>query len=366
MIRLRPKFWRKHRREMYANATTRDRKRNLFELLMLLLFLALSHTLAMVLLEDLTVWEAFWLTMTTMTTVGYGDTSATTPAGQMATVVLMYVFGIFLLAQIAGEFIDFRMDRRDRMRRGLWRWKMDNHIVIINTPDKDGDRYLQILVEQIRRSTSLEEYPILIFSPNYPDGLPSELASLGVVLKHGEPEGRVSLAEVDVEKAAFIVVLTVNASDYRSDSLTLDILDQLKQFNVPGHVIAECVQDENRTRLRAHGANAVLRPVRAYPELMVRAMAAPGTESILEDLFQHQGVHPRRYDVAIPDQNWGALASRLLVNGMGTPLGYLNLDNEIVTNPGVDNPIQGTALFILVNHDRVPSISDVSKVVDAV
>ena len=99
--------------------------------------------------------------------------------------------------------------------------------------------------------------------------------------------------------------MSEDTTDYRSDSLTLDVLDQLSFFEDKGYIIAECVQEANRKRLLERGANAVIRPVRAYPELMVRAMAAPGTEAILEDLFRHQGNHPRRYDIDFSENNWG-------------------------------------------------------------
>ena len=33
--------------------------------------------------------------------------------------VMMYEFGIFLLAQIAGEWIDYRFDRFERKRKGF-------------------------------------------------------------------------------------------------------------------------------------------------------------------------------------------------------------------------------------------------------
>jgi len=257
------------------------------------------------------------------------------------------------------------MDLQDKKRKGLLRWHMQDHILIVNTPDKDSSRYLQILVEQIRKSEGLEEYPIQIFSPNYPDGLPNELASLGVVLRNGRPEGDTGLDEVNVEDAAFIIVLAADSSDDRCDSLTLDILDQLRQFKLTGHVIAECVQEQNRDRLRSFGADAVLRPVRAYPELMVRAMAAPGTETILEDLFQHHGVHPHRYDIEIPSQPWGRLAARLVLDGIGTPLGYVDDNNKVVTNPIGEQVITGGALFLMVSHDRVPDGADVARCVAA-
>lgn len=352
MFKFTPLFWNR-KRHTYFNALTHDdRRRKLRDLLLLLLLAGVTHTGLIAWFEGLSLWDSFWLTMTTMTTVGYGDASAKTVGGQIGTIVLMYIFGIFLLAQIAGEWIDFRLDRRERMRKGLWRWNMQNHILILNTPDSDGERYLQIFIEQIRASTSLADYPIQIFSPRFPDGLPSSLARQGAVLHHAIPEGRGSLAEGDVASAAFVIVMAVDAQDFRSDSVTLDILDQLKAFQLSGHVIAECVLDENRERFRGHGADAVIRPVRAYPELMVRAMAAPGTEVILENLFQHDGVRPERYDIAFALQPWGQLAARVIEAGHGTPMGYVDADGNIVTNPVGNLEVEGNGLFLMVGHDR--------------
>ena len=305
----------------------------------------------MMVFEGFSFGDSIWLTMTTMTTVGYGDISAGTFYGRLATVALMYLFGIFLLAQIAGEWIDYRLDRKERMRKGLWRWKMHDHIVIINAPDQDMSKYLFILVEQIRGTPLLADFPIQVMSSGFKDGLPNDLMQSGVVLHRGHPEGVSSLAEVNVDAARFIILMAEDTNDYRSDSLTLDVLDQLSDFDKKGYIIAECVQESNRDRLFKHGANAVIRPVRAYPELVVRAMAAPGTETILEDLFKYEGSHTRRYDVAFQSQPWGEMASRLLKNGLGTPLGYLGLDGRIVVNPEPDQVVSGEALYLMVSHN---------------
>ena len=365
MLRIKSDLQRR-RRAGVSSQTPSERHRKMLVLLILMSGLASLNVIGMMYFEALSLDDAVWLTLTTITTVGYGDFSAETPGGRLTTIVLLYIFGIFLLAQIAGEWIDLRADRRERKRRGLWRWSMKDHILIINTPDRDGDRYLALLVEQIMGSKSLADHPIQIFSSKYPQGLPEELNLKGVVLHSGAPEGRGQLHAVSVETAAYILVLAVDATDYRSDSITLDILDRLKQYDLPGYVIAECVQDENRDRLRNHGAHAVIRPVRAYPELLVRAMAAPGTETILEDLFKHDGVHSRRYNVTIQLQPWGQLAARILMAGLGTPLGYVDRSGQIITNPHASEEVDGEALFIMVNHDRIPDHQQMQDVVSNV
>lgn len=366
MFKFTPLFWQRKRHAYFSLLTANDRRQKIIDLFTLLVVAIIAHTLAMMAFEDMAAWDAFWLTMTTVTTVGYGDAYAQSPSGRLSTIVIMYIFGIFVLAQIAGEWIDFRLDRRERMRKGLWRWNMQDHIVILNAPDRDGERYLSILVEQIRATPSLADYPIQIFSPNFPEGLPSSVASEGVVLRAGSPEGRESLDVVDVAQASFIVVMALDTRDFRSDSVALDILDQLKHHELKGHVIVECVQDENRERLRSHGADAVIRPVRAYPELMVRAMAAPGTEVILENLFDHQGVRPERFDVAFPRQAWRDLAARLIHAGLGISLGYVDSDGNIVTNPAGEANVEGQGVFLMVSHGETPDAPALAAVIGEV
>lgn len=363
MIRFHPFLRRLRRQEWYSLQTARDKKRNIIRLFTILICLISVHVAGMMLVEGLSLRDAIWFTMTTITTVGYGDQSPTTVWGQAITITLMYLVGISLLAQIVGEWIEFRIDRKERMLKGLWRWDMNDHLVIINAPDRDGERYMHTLIQQVRNTPSLADCPVQIFSPDFPNGLPESLRTLGAVHHHGEPEGKDSLSEVDVETARFILILAVNADDFRADSLTLDILGQLKDLAVSGYIIAECVQDENRSRFKGMGANSVIRPMRAYPELMVRAMAAPGSEEILENLFSHEGVHPRRYNVTIEDTKWSDLAVRFLTRGLGIPLGFVNHADEVITNPRVDETVSGKAIFLIVNHDAIPAIAEVENCV---
>jgi voltage-gated potassium channel len=364
MLKIKSEILRRRQRRRLSIQSADVRRRHIAELFLLLLILISVHIGALVYFEGLGVQDAAWLTMTTVTTVGYGDLVAQTPGGRLATVLLLYIVGIFLLAQIAGEWIDYRFDRRDRMQRGHWRWKMKNHILILNTPDLHGARYLRMLVEQIRDTPLLDDIPIQVLSPHFPDGLPADIAGMGVALSSGKPEGRGDMAEVGVESAKFVVLLAVDTNDSRSDSVNLDMLDQLANYKLEGHVIAECVLESNRQRFRRLGADAVIRPIRAYPELMVRAMAAPGTEAILEDLFVYAGNHPRRYDLEFSHKPWGELAGSLLQQGLGTPLGYLDRDRKMITNPAPDAEVSGRALFLMVSQSAAYEPERVQACID--
>ena len=48
----------------------------------------------------------------------------------------------------------------------------------------------------------------------------------------------------------------------------------------------------NRDRFKALGVRTIIRPVRTYPEIMVRAVVAPGSEKVLEDMFNYERTTP--------------------------------------------------------------------------
>mgnify|MGYP000209091973 CR=1 FL=1 len=93
--------------------------------------------------------------------------------------------------------------------------------------------------------------------------------------------------------ASSIIVLAKRESDKASDGRTFDILHRLKELGVKGRILAECVDDANRDRLIKAGADVVIRPIRAYPEMILRAFVAPGAEEIIENnLKQNEHLTP--------------------------------------------------------------------------
>ena len=79
----------RYRKLVHLHAT-----RDLRHRFVLLACVVAIHSVAMVYFEDLDWWQAFWLTMTSASTTGYGDLSAATFWGQFATVLLIYGMGI--------------------------------------------------------------------------------------------------------------------------------------------------------------------------------------------------------------------------------------------------------------------------------
>ncbi len=350
-------FQRRNKQSLHklSRLSQRSARRKIAVLLLQLTGVLCLHTAMICWLEGISLKDSIWLTLTTVTTVGYGDMSAETDEGRIATVILIYLLGIWMLAQLASEYIDYRSDRKDRIIKGQWNWSyMENHIVIINAPVRNSQIYLERLISQFRDTPALTDKPIVLVTAQYKDGLPRTLSDQGVVLKSADTTRGEFFDDVAAAKASHIIFIARDESESSSDSVTLDLLDQLPAAKQRRLIVAEAVLDTNVSRFQKLGANAVLRPVRAYPELLARALAAPGTEQILQDLFGYFGSSIHRYDAAVQTSEWSNIVCSLASNGLGIAMGYIDQAGEVINCPKQNEKVDAQAILIMARDNDIP------------
>ncbi|MCU7935461.1 MAG: NAD-binding protein [Candidatus Thiodiazotropha sp. (ex Dulcina madagascariensis)] len=345
--RLLQRRWKQHRSK-YTRHYTPDFSLRLIKLVSLLFVLVLIDAAGMMFFEGLSLDDALWMGLTTITTVGYGDISPTTTGGRLITVIFLYAFGISILAHIITEFVEHRLWVSAEKRNGRWRWNMKDHILIINTPTIDSDNYLRKLVRQIRAAPVLSEYPVQILTDKFSGILPKEIAEYGVIHFSGNAENSDNLRAVNVADASYIIVIASDHADRQSDSLTFDVLDRIREIGSNAMVLAEATNDDNRERLRRAGANIVIRPIRAYPGFLVRSLVAPGTEEVLEDFFTHDNAHMHRFDISFQNRCWQDLICQFVTSGAGIPMAYV-IDGDVRCNPEPTTVCSGEAIITLIN-----------------
>jgi voltage-gated potassium channel len=89
----------------------------------------------------------------------------------------------------------------------------------------------------------------------FENGLPEPLHKLGVVHYSSCPWDTEALTAACANDADVIIILAQSDSDPGSDSRTLDIVDRLRSMGAHGRILAECVDDANRPRMRRFGAD---------------------------------------------------------------------------------------------------------------
>ena len=317
------------------------------------------HVIAMNRLEGMSWGDALWLTLTTATTVGYGDMAAATPLGRLMTVILVYGGGIFILGKFAGDYFEYRSHVFEQKIKGHWRWNMRGHILILNAPISCQEQYFQRLVRQFREVPLYREHSIQILTDRFPEGLPQSLQEMDVVYYHGRSTDPEAIVAVNAAHAEILVVLAGDEGDAGSDGITFDTLHRLKEAEVTGRILAECVDDRNRERLLRAGADVIVRPIRAYPAMIVRAFAAPGAEQVIENMFNQKGDEYRRFELEV-QQPWGRVVCSLVNADVGIPVAYVSSENQrVISNPSPDQNIQASALLVMVKEGNPVSLNHV-------
>ena len=339
-------------------------KKSIIHSVIFLIIIIALHVYLMVLFEGFNWQDALWLTLTTLSTTGYGDISASTPAGKVATVILLYLCGIFILAKTAGDYFDYRANIRLKKMHGFWEWNMSDHILIINTPSQKAEQFFTRLIKHFQLSR-LQSHTVEILTTQFPNGLPKPLATTAG-LAHYMGSGTVpeDLLAVNIGKAKYIIILATQEEDRASDSQTFDILHRLHALKLRSDVLilAECVDDDNRLRFTRAGANIIIRPIRAYPEMLIRALVAPGAEQIIENLFSSQGDLYIRYQVNINNVAWKDIVCQLIQHDFGTAVAYIHPDTEhCITNPHAHTKITTAHLFVMTNGDKPVTSQDIQQ-----
>ena len=352
--------WSSHRRPGLISS---DLKKSIGQSFFMIVALLGAHVAAMMFFENIGFWKSVWLTLVTVSTVGYGDVSAATPEGQMATIIVILVGAIMLLPKLAGDYLDYRSNIRDQKLKGKWRWEMSGHTVILNTPATDREQYLKRLIMQFRAADDYAESSMQIVTSEFPGGLPESILNLkNVTHYHGRADDTDSLNAANVAEAASIIVLAKREADKASDGRTFDILHRLKELGVKGRILAECVDDANRGRLQTAGADVIIRPIRAYPEMIVRAFVAPGAEGIIENMFSHSGDEYIRFDVDVEKPRWSDITCALATKDIGTAIGYIaKSDGQLHCNPPQLEPFSASAIFVVAREENMPSVGAVKE-----
>ena len=323
------------------------------------------HITAMMVFEAMTFKDAWWLTMTSITTVGYGDLSAKSWPGRLATTGLIYMGGIFVLADFVNKMSAWNHWKNERKLKGNWRWKLKDHIVIIGSPESHPDQFFTRIVDQIRGVESFADIPVQILTRSFTDTIPESLKGKGVVHYCGTGLTDEELAAVNIAQAKHVVVLSNSSTDPAADAASLDILSRLHDAGFLGTSIMECVNDANRARARRAGADAVIRPARGYPEMLVRALVSPGSEKVIEELFDSHGNEICRVNLeSIIHMTWGEMAKRIVGAGAGIPMGFMDGDTMKV-NPKMNTLVHSSTLFVIMDDQTEEACRAVERAVFA-
>jgi voltage-gated potassium channel len=231
--------------------------------------LIVGGTVAYVVLEDLSVVDALYLTVVTISTVGYGDVAPRTASGRLFTVALILTgagTALYLLTELAELVVDGRLRDlfgRTAMHRDLA--QMRDHVIVCGF-----GRFGRAVVEELQRSRAAL---VIVDSDAAKSDDLGRSAAPHVI---GSALADEVLDEAGIGRARAIVVATPSDSD--NVFITLSARERNPKIRI--HARAET--EAGARRLRLAGADQVISAYQSGGARIAASILRPAVVDFLE------------------------------------------------------------------------------------
>ena len=194
-------------------------------------------------LEDKSWPDALYWTVTTMSTVGYGDLSPGTPLGRIHAMFLM-VMGIGIFGLVVEGFMSVLLEASEKRKSGLIKVKDKNHILICG--------WSETIRECLEELTAMKEEVYLLASDQ---SIRQEIEKIDreITYVQGDPTRWEDLERAGAARAGMIIV------DLETDSQSLDCLITLRD-RTEARIVVEVERQENQQKFRRAGADELTIP----------------------------------------------------------------------------------------------------------
>lgn len=298
--------------------------------LILLSLTAVAGTLGYQALEGWSWMDGLYMTIITMTTVGYGETHDLTRTGMVFTMILVVTsIGIagYAISTVAGYVVEGEFNRIFRSRRMDKRIsKLNNHVILCGA-GRIGREIAGELYKTLTPFLIIEPNPEVLNQIPFLDEVPylQEDATRDETLRRaGVDRARGLLATLSDDQANVFLVLSVRA------------------LNPKLRIIARLANDENRKKLLRAGADDVVHTEAIGGLRMASMMIRPSVVTFLDQMLRVTGETLRVEEVRVTDSMAGRSLDELKV---AEQTGLLVMAFKPIDKSGYQfNPPQDTTL----------------------
>ena len=299
--------------------------------------------------NGLTLWDSVWMSFTTITTVGYGDYSATTVGGRVATMVLLYLVGLACFPYVITQIVDIAVEGQNNRRYGLidCRDLVDDHILIVNFP---SELKVAAIIDQLASDPVTSDRSLVILADNIEE-IPFN--NPNVFFVRGSPLQDESLNRANVARAYASVILTPQTDEHAADAITSSIVSLIETLNPKVRTIVECSSIGHLPLFRAFNCDAVIPTRNIAAKVLAQEVRDHGlSHAIAELLTQAEGSELYTETIEVEGFHFNELQSLLMKLGAQVILVGVIRSSKHWINPPPDFEIQPTDRLILISNRR--------------
>lgn len=316
-----------------------DRTTNLLITVLLAAFLVGLGTAGYMVIEDWTIMDSLYMTVITLSTIGYGEVNPVSQPGRIFTLFLI-VMGVGFFLYVIGNVVQFLVEGRIRLILG--RHKLDKQISHLN------NHY--IVCGYGRMGRALCRYLIqkglkFVVIDRNEDRIPV-MNTDHVLYIAGEATSEENLVKAGIRRASNLI--TALGSD--SDNVFLVLL--AKGLNPNIYVVARASQNISKKPLDTAGADVVVSPFDIGARRMAHAILRPGVIRFLELAFADEDtdIHIEEIPVAKSSKlvDVSLRESNIRQDYNLIILSIIQKDGEMVFNPAAGTTIGADQKVIAV------------------
>ena len=310
--------------------------------------IAVIGTIGYTSIEGWDVVDSFYMTIITLTTVGYGEVRELSLAGRMFTVALLLV-GVGMVFYGAATIAEARFEERIRQifgRRKLVKEldKLENHHIICGY----GRIGSTVAGEYAR-----ESMPHVIIESD--ESIASHLDQEGKLVILGDATLDETLIEAQVEKARSLVCALPTDAENVFVTLTA------RALNPNLFILSRAARESSIGKMEAAGANRVVSPYIMGGMRIAQSVLRPKLAGFIDEVIGHATTDLDFDEVTVPEgSNLVGMALRESEISQETGVYLLSIrhsSGEMRFNPGADFQIQaGDHLYALGTPEEVESL----------
>jgi voltage-gated potassium channel len=233
---------------------------------------------------DLTVSDALWYSIISITTIGYGDFFASTAGARIGTVVFIALIGLAAFTSAVGLGVDWILDQQFKERSGMGSPRVKDHLLIVNFPN---ERRVRQIIDEYLQDPNHRNDEIVIVTDRI-ESLPFTIANVHFVRGSVIEEETYRRARANEAKQA--IVLSTGYDDSNSDSVVASAISLL-QYVAPGiRSVAEVLNASHARLFASNGNVSLVYTFNISNNLIVQEAQDPGvnmlTQAITSNLFE--------------------------------------------------------------------------------
>lgn len=311
-------------------------------LFILLLFLSIG-TVGYVHIEDYSMVDALYMTVITLSTVGFGEVNQLTETGRLFTIflivsgvgVIAYAASIFAEELLSGKIVDFYKKRAVENKIK----KLDNHVIICGF-GRNG--------RQAARKLKTYEKPFVVIDREA-NTMGNHKGLENVIFVEGDATQDEVLERAQIRNASALV------SALPSDADNLFIVLTARQINPNLKIISRASNSTSMRKLKIAGANNVIMPDKIGGEHMASLIVTPDLVEFLDKITVDNSTNINLIEIAVDDFPSEYIGRTIFQLNMRTTtgctvIGLKNKAGEYQINPEYDTVLESGMYFIILGR----------------